>query len=68
MGCLNNQSQEKLPYIQTYISAIGCLRKKTENLYIRPCLSNVREIFYIAFQNGIYQKQLVLVKVKGNLK
>ena len=40
MCYLNNQTQEKLPDIQMYIYAPGCLKEKTENVYIRPWLSN----------------------------
>ena len=35
MCYLNNQTQEKLPHIQMHVYALGCLRKKIENVYIR---------------------------------
>ena len=36
---MSNQNQEKLPYIQTYIYAFGCLKKKIDevNIYFFGC-------------------------------
>ena len=47
MRYLSNQTQQKLPYIQTYIYDLGCLRKKTEGVYIRHWLPKGRKIFNI---------------------
>ena len=53
MRYLNNQTQEKLPYIQTYIYALFYLRNKIEHVYICPWLSNGRKIVNIWYFNPV---------------
>ena len=53
MRYLNNQTQEKLPYIQTYIYTLFYLRNNIERVYICPWLSNGRKIFNIWYFNPV---------------